>query len=111
MCGIVAYIGSKPARPLLIEDGLLVLGFGPLVAHEASMLMESTQQNIIELPLNGRNAAALVLLAPGTSDLNAGNARGKGDTIQTASYPGAQSISSNGARNTHHKIEVERVAN
>jgi len=39
-----------------------------------------------------------VLLAPGTSDLNAGNARGRGDTIQTASYPGAQSISSNGAR-------------
>src|SRR5436309_1371626 len=57
-----------------------------------------TQQNIIELPLNGRNAASLVLLAPGTSDLNAGNARGRGDTIQTASYPGAQSISSNGAR-------------
>src|SRR5437667_3637343 len=37
-----------------------------------------TQQNIIELPLNGRNAASLLLLAPGTSDLNAGNARGKG---------------------------------
>jgi len=36
-----------------------------------------SQQNIIELPLDGRNAAALVLLAPGTSDLNAGNARGQ----------------------------------
>src|SRR6266566_439527 len=57
-----------------------------------------THQNIIELPLNGRNAAALVLIAPGTADLNAGNARGKGDTIQTATYPGGQSISSNGAR-------------
>lgn len=57
-----------------------------------------TQQNIIELPLNGRNAAALVLLAPGTADLNAGNSRGRGDTQQTATYPGAQSISSNGAR-------------
>src|ERR1700680_1069081 len=57
-----------------------------------------SQQNIIELPLNGRNAASLVLLAPGTSDLNAGNARGKGDTQQTATYPGGQSISSNGAR-------------
>src|SRR6266436_1144628 len=29
-----------------------------------------THQNIIELPLNGRNAASLVLLAPGTADLN-----------------------------------------
>src|SRR6266849_1031565 len=57
-----------------------------------------TQQNIIELPLNGRNAASLVLLAPGTADLNQGNSRGKGDTLQTATYPGAQSISSNGAR-------------
>jgi hypothetical protein len=57
-----------------------------------------TQQSIIELPLNGRNAAALVLLAPGTADLTAGNARGSGDTQQTATYPGAQSISSNGSR-------------
>ena len=57
-----------------------------------------TQQSIIELPLNGRNAASLVLLAPGTSDLTAGNARGSGDTQQTATYPGGQSISSNGAR-------------
>src|SRR5439155_1788515 len=57
-----------------------------------------THQNIIELPLNGRNAASLVLLAPGTADLNAGNSRGKGDTLQTATYPGGQSISSNGAR-------------
>jgi hypothetical protein len=56
------------------------------------------QQKIVELPLDGRNAAALVLLAPGTADLNAGNAGGSGDTMQTATYPGAQSISTNGAR-------------
>ena len=56
------------------------------------------QQNIVELPLNGRNAASLVLLAPGTADLTAGNARGSGDTQQTATYPGGQSISSNGSR-------------
>lgn len=57
-----------------------------------------SRQNIVELPLNGRNAASLVLLAPGTADLQAGNARGRGDTQQTATYPGAQSITSNGAR-------------
>ena len=56
------------------------------------------QQRIIELPLNGRNAAALVLLTPGTSDLNAGNANGRGDTVQTATYPGSQSITTNGGR-------------
>src|SRR5205823_12607744 len=47
---------------------------------------------------NGRNAAALVLLAPGTADLRSGNARGSGDAIQGGSYPGAQSITSNGGR-------------
>ena len=56
------------------------------------------QQRIVELPLNGRNAAALVTLAPGTTDLNTNNARGSGDTQQGVTYPGAQSISSNGAR-------------
>jgi hypothetical protein len=57
-----------------------------------------SEQKIVELPLNGRNAASLVLLAPGTADLNASNARGSGDAMQTATYPGAQSITSNGAR-------------
>ena len=56
------------------------------------------QQKIVELPLNGRNAAALVTLAPGTTDLNTNTARGSGDTQQGVTYPGAQSISSNGAR-------------
>src|SRR5262249_57578790 len=56
------------------------------------------QQKIVDLPLNGRNAATLVLLAPGTADLNTGNSRGSGDVIQGGSYPGAQSITSNGAR-------------
>ena len=40
-------------------------------------------------------------VAPGTADLNsstAGNARGSGDVLQGASYPGAQAITSNGYR-------------
>jgi hypothetical protein len=57
-----------------------------------------TEQNIVELPLNGRNAATLVSLSAGTADLTAGNARGSGDTQQGTTYPGAQSISANGAR-------------
>jgi hypothetical protein len=40
---------------------------------EANAEMVITRSGALsELPLNGRNAAALVLLAPGTSDLNAG---------------------------------------
>jgi hypothetical protein len=56
------------------------------------------QQKIVELPLNGRNAATLVLLSPGTTDLGAGNSRGAGDVTHSADYPGAQAISSNGSR-------------
>lgn len=55
-------------------------------------------RKIIELPLNGRNAATLILLTPGTADLNAGNARGAGDTALTFRYPGALSVTSSGAR-------------
>ena len=57
-----------------------------------------TQQKIVDLPLNGRNAAALILLTPGTEDLRAGNANGSGDTVQTATSPNSMSISTNGAR-------------
>jgi hypothetical protein len=57
-----------------------------------------TQQKIVELPLNGRNAATLVLLSPGTADLGAANARGAGDVTHAADYPGAQAITSNGSR-------------
>ena len=42
--------------------------------------------------------AALILLTPGTADLNAGNARGAGDTALTFRYPGALSVTSSGAR-------------
>ena len=56
------------------------------------------QQKIVELPLNGRNAATLVLLSPGTADLGAANSRGAGDVTHSADYPGAQAITSNGSR-------------
>ncbi len=57
-----------------------------------------TEQNIVELPLNGRNPAALVLLSPGTANLAAGNSRGGTNAIQSTTYPGAQVISAGGGR-------------
>jgi len=57
-----------------------------------------TQEKIVQLPLNGRNAATLVLLSPGTADLGAQNSRGAGDVTHAADYPGAQAITSNGSR-------------
>ncbi len=57
-----------------------------------------SQQNIVELPLNGRNAAALILLTPGTADTTTANFSGNQCTVQSTTYPGAQAVSANGAR-------------
>jgi len=56
------------------------------------------QTPMVELPLNGRNAASLVSLVPGTADLTAGNARGSGDAIQSSTFPGADPTAISGAR-------------
>jgi len=66
--------------------------------RSGSLSQVITQDKIIDLPLNGRNAAALILLTPGTQDLRADNAGGSGDTVQTVTSPNAMSISTNGAR-------------
>jgi hypothetical protein len=52
------------------------------------------QQRLVELPLNGRNAAQLTLLVPGA--LNSPN--GGADQGATKTFPGAVTISANGAR-------------
>ena len=41
---------------------------GLVETRSGSLGQVVTQQKIVELPLNGRNAATLVLLAPGTAD-------------------------------------------
>jgi hypothetical protein len=66
-----------------------------------------SEQNIVELPLNGRNPAALVLLTPGTANLTAGNARGGTNALQSTTYPGAQVISAGGGRydGTNYNID------
>jgi len=82
-----------------VTDTVTVESNAEMVETRSGTLSQTVnQQRIVELPLNGRNAATLVLLAPGTADLNQGNSRGAGDTQQGATYPGAQSITSNGAR-------------
>jgi hypothetical protein len=82
-----------------VSDTVTVEANGEMVETRSGTLASVVgQQKIVELPLNGRNAASLVTLAPGTIDLNTNTARGSGDTQQGATYPGAQSISSNGAR-------------
>ena len=52
------------------------------------------QQRMVELPLNGRNAAQLALLTSGTNNSPSGGA----DQGFTKTFPGAVTISANGAR-------------
>ncbi len=102
--GITVKADSSSSVPVTLQIGSLtdtvtVEANAEMIETRSGALSQTiNQQRIIELPLNGRNAAALVQLAPGTADLNAGNSRGSGDTQQGATYPGAQSITSNGAR-------------
>jgi hypothetical protein len=69
-----------------------------LEARSGALSQVVNERKIIDLPISGRNAASLVLLAPGVVDLRAGNANGSGDTVQTVTYPGAVSIAANGGR-------------
>jgi hypothetical protein len=69
------------------------------------------ERRITDVPLQGRNAASLVLLAPGTVDLQTANARGKGDASQSSSYPGIQAISVNGARGDGVNYQLDGGSN
>lgn len=69
------------------------------------------RRNIEELPLAARNPATLVLLSPGTANLDAGNARGAGDTALQFRYPGGKSISSGGARADGVNYQVDGGSN
>jgi hypothetical protein len=71
-----------------------------------------SQRKIIELPLNGRNAAALVLLTPGTADTTSGNFMScHSDAVQSTSYPGAQAVSANGARTDMVNYNLDGASN
>jgi hypothetical protein len=102
--GITLLVNGVAQIPVALQIGALAES----VTVEADATLVETrsgtikgvvdQQRIVELPLNGRNAATLINLAAGTISTTAGNARGSGDAIQGGTYPGAQAISANGGR-------------
>ncbi len=102
--GITLQVNAVANLPVTLQIGTLTESVS--VQADAAMVETRSgtikgvvdQQRIVELPLNGRNAANLVLLVPGTVDLMAGNSRGSGDAIQGGTYPGGQAVASNGAR-------------
>ena len=101
-------IEVKTDQSATVPVGLTIGNTSEAVTVQANAEMVQTQsgalsqvvgrQSIVELPLNGRNAAALVLLTPGTADTTAGNFGSSSDAVQSTSYPGAQAVSANGAR-------------
>lgn len=102
--GITVAANTTATVPITLQlgavaDSVTVEANANLVDTTSGTLRQTVdERRIVELPLNGRNAAALILLTPGTADLNAGNARGAGDTALTFRYPGALSITSAGSR-------------
>ncbi len=81
-------IGEATQQITVAESSVQVNTVAPVL----SQVIE--QSRVINLPLNGRNAADLTLLVPGANTAN-GHGATQGDTKQV---PGAESISVNGAR-------------
>ncbi|MGI8958260.1 MAG: carboxypeptidase regulatory-like domain-containing protein [Bryobacteraceae bacterium] len=90
-----------------------VMSNAEMVQTQSGALSEVvSERKIVELPLNGRNAATLVLLTPGTADTTAGNFMGCHiDAVQSTSYPGAQAVSANGARTDMVNYNLDGASN
>ncbi|MGH9632667.1 MAG: carboxypeptidase regulatory-like domain-containing protein [Bryobacteraceae bacterium] len=69
----------------------------------ATMSEVVNERRIIELPLNGRNAAQLTLLVPGAVNSPSGGA----DQGQTKTFPGAVTISANGSRQNQISYQLD----
>jgi hypothetical protein len=102
---------SKENGIILLADQTLAVNFGlklgvttevVMVSGNALQVDTSTstlkqvieQQRLVEMPLEGRNAAKLSLLVPGTVF----SVNGGADQGTTKTFPGAVTISANGAR-------------
>src|SRR5579863_43770 len=83
-------VGVTTQRVTVEESTVQVNTVSPVL----SQVIE--QSRLVDIPLNGRNAADLTLLVPGAINLSANNAgTQQGDTKQV---PGAEAISVNGTR-------------
>ena len=111
---------SKETGIALLADQTLTVNFGlklgmttevVVVSANAVQVDTSTstlkqvieQQRLVELPLNGRNAAQLSLLVPGTVF----SAHGGADQGSTKTFPGAVTISANGSRQNQVSYQLD----
>ncbi|HEV2279814.1 MAG TPA: TonB-dependent receptor [Acidobacteriaceae bacterium] len=83
-------VGVTTQRVMVQESTVQVNTVSPVLGQVIE------QSRLVDIPLNGRNAADLTLLVPGAVNLSANNAgTQQGDTKQ---IPGAEAISVNGTR-------------
>src|SRR5229473_696270 len=111
---------SKENGIILLADQTLTVNFGLKLGMTTEVVMVSgnalqvdtststlkqviEQQRLIELPLNGRNAAQLTLLVPGTVNSPGGGA----DQGTTKTFPGAVTISANGSRQNQVSYQLD----
>jgi hypothetical protein len=91
-------------RPGKVTENVSVSATGALLNTETSELSQTINQKTIEeLPLNGRNPAALVFLTPGTLNLSNAAPGSNGDVIggntqQYTTHPSDTIASTNGGR-------------
>jgi hypothetical protein len=83
-------VGAQ-TQQVTVQDSAIAVN---TASQELSQVIE--HDRLIDLPLNGRNAAELTLMVPGAISANANNSGAlQGDTKQ---IPGAEAIAVNGAR-------------
>src|SRR5262249_61130888 len=86
--GVTLQVGGKDEVVNVTGDAIQVDTSTPTLKQVIE------RERVQELPLNGRNAATLTLLAPGAVAAPSGGA----DQGTTKTFPGAVTISANGAR-------------
>lgn len=96
--GIVLNVGDRLRLDFVLTLGestqtITVSEDAAAIAFDSATLQNTIgREQINDLPLNGRNAAALVLLSPGTSDLTAGNSGGRGVPLSNRYLSGRASL-------------------
>jgi outer membrane receptor protein involved in Fe transport len=98
-----------------VEEEVRVFGGAPLIESSSSSLGQVVnQQQIADLPLNGRNFTQLATLVPGVTRGTPGsNADGSGGNAETfrLGETGSAAISANGLREQNNNFQLDGIDN
>jgi hypothetical protein len=92
-----------------VAESITVEGTGSVVDTRAATLNHTVDsKRVVELPLNGRNPADLVLLAPGVASAAGNNS---GDAVSQWRPKGQKEVSVNGSRNNNLRYTLDGGTN